>query len=58
MIDKLKLLGLAILGTMIGYSFAKLLIPEISFFKYFAIEAVITLLHALYERTKGKTVNT
>jgi hypothetical protein len=57
MIDKLKLLCLAIAGTMIGYGFSKILIPEISFFKYFAIEAVITLLHALYERTKAKTRN-
>ena len=54
MIDKFKLMGLAILGTMIGYSFSKLLIPEISFLKYFAIEAVITLLHALYQATKTR----
>jgi len=57
MIDRFKLLCLAIAGTMIGYGFSKILIPEISFFKYFAIEAVITLLHALYERTKVKTRN-
>ena len=57
MIDRFKLLCLAIAGTMIGYGFSKILIPEISFFKYFAIEAVITLLHALYERTKAKTRN-
>jgi hypothetical protein len=52
MIDKLKLLFLAILGTIIGFGFAKLLVPEISFYRYFAIEAVITLLHTIYERTK------
>jgi len=57
MIDRLKLLCLAIMGTMIGYGFSKILIPEISFFKYFAIEAVITLLHELYKRTKVKTRN-
>jgi hypothetical protein len=56
--DKLKLLCLAVAGTLIGYGFARILIPEISFFKYLAIEAVITILHALYERTKDKTVNT
>lgn len=54
MIDKLKLLCLAIMGTMIGYGFAKILIPEISFLKYFAIEAVITLLQALYQTTKTR----
>ena len=58
MIDRLKLLFLAILGTFIGYSVARFLVPEISLFKYILIEFVITLLHTIYERTKGKTVNT
>ena len=54
MINKFKLVCIAIAGTLLGYSFAKILIPEISFLKYFAIEALITVLHVLFERAKFK----
>ena len=57
MINKFKLMSLAILGTLLGFIFSKVLIPEITFFKYFAIEVVITILHTLYTKTKYQTNN-
>jgi hypothetical protein len=47
---------IAVLGTIIGYFITDLLIIEISFWKFFLIELVITLLHELYNQTKNQII--
>jgi hypothetical protein len=53
---KLKLFGLAVLGTVMGYAITTNFIQEMPFWKYFVIESCITLFHELYNRAK-KTLN-
>jgi hypothetical protein len=50
---RLKLIGLAVLGTAMGYLIVKHLIQEMSFWQYLAIELCITLFHELYNTTKN-----
>jgi hypothetical protein len=50
---KLKLIGLAVLGTAMGYLIVTHLIQEMSFWQYLAIELCITLFHELYNTTKN-----
>ena len=53
---KLKLFGLAVLGTAMGYLIVTNFIQEMPFWKYFVIELCITLFHELYNSAK-KTLN-
>jgi hypothetical protein len=50
---RLKLIGLAVLGTAMGYLIVTHLIQEMSFWQYLAIELCITLFHELYNTTKN-----
>lgn len=50
------LLVIAILGTIIGYAITDLFIIEISFWKFFLIELIITLLHELYNQAKQQVI--
>jgi hypothetical protein len=49
---KIRLLGVAIIGTIIGYWLVNLFIIEMSFIKYFGIELIITFMHELYNYAK------
>ena len=55
MIDKkkLKLLGVAILGSVIGYTVISLFILPITILQYIAIEAIISILHLMYNTAKS-----
>lgn len=57
MSDKIKILLIALMGTLIGYKVVVLFIIPITFWQYFAIEVVVTLLHMLYEQVKQKEIN-
>jgi hypothetical protein len=54
---KIKILLIALMGTLIGYRVVDLLIISISFWQYFSIEVVITVLHMLYEQVKQREIN-
>jgi hypothetical protein len=55
MIDKrkLKLLGVAILGSVIGYTVISLFILPVTILQYTAIEAIISILHLMYNTAKS-----
>ena len=55
MIDKkkLKLLGIAILGSVIGYSVITLFVIPLTVLQYIAIEAIISILHLMYNTAKS-----
>jgi hypothetical protein len=55
MIDKkkLKLLGVAILGSVIGYTVISLFVLPLSILQYIAIEAIISILHLMYNTAKS-----
>ena len=55
MIDKkkLKLLGIAILGSVIGYLVITLFVIPLSILQYIAIEAIISILHLMYNTAKS-----
>jgi|APFre7841882793_1041355.scaffolds.fasta_scaffold26254_1 hypothetical protein len=55
MIDKrkLKLLGVAILGSVIGYTVISLFILPVTILQYIAIEAIISILHLMYNTAKS-----
>jgi hypothetical protein len=55
MIDKskLKLLGIAILGSVIGYSVISLFVIPLTVLQYIAIEAIISILHMMYNTAKS-----
>jgi hypothetical protein len=55
MIDKrkLKLLGVAILGSVIGYTMISLFILPVTILQYIAIEAIISILHLMYNTAKS-----
>ena len=57
MSNKIKILLIALMGTLIGYKVVVLFIIPITFWQYFAIEVVVTLLHMLYEQVKQKEIN-
>jgi cation transporter-like permease len=44
--------ALAIVGTIIGWGLTDLFIIEISLFKYFLIEVVVSSTHYLYNQSK------
>lgn len=49
---RLKLLSIAIAGTLIGYTIVNSFIIPVSIWQYLGIELTITLLHILYNRAK------
>ena len=55
MIDKkkLKLLGIAILGSVIGYLVITLFVIPLTILQYIAIEAIISILHLMYNTAKS-----
>jgi hypothetical protein len=55
MIDKkkLKLLGIAILGSVIGYTVISLFVLPVTILQYIAIEAIISILHLMYNTAKS-----
>jgi Flp pilus assembly protein TadB len=55
--DKLKILIIAMMGTLIGYTVVNLLIIPMTFWQYFGIEVIITVLHMLYETAKQREIN-
>jgi hypothetical protein len=54
---KLKILIIAMMGTLIGFKVVDLLIIPVTFWQYFSIEVVITVLHMLYETAKQREIN-
>jgi hypothetical protein len=54
---KIKLLLVAIIGTLAGYWVTNMFIQSMSFWQYMGIEFLITLLHALYNIAKEEAVN-
>lgn len=54
---KLKIVLLAMLGTLFGYLIVNAVIIPVTFWQYFAIEVVVTLFHMLYEQVKQKEIN-
>ena len=54
---KLKIVLLAMLGTLFGYLIVNAIVIPITFWQYFAIEVVVTLFHMLYEQVKQKEIN-
>jgi hypothetical protein len=55
--DKLKILIIALMGTLIGYTVVNLLILPMTFWQYFRIEVVIRVLLMLYETAKQREIN-
>jgi hypothetical protein len=53
---KLKLMVLAVIGSIMGYVIVTNFIQEMPFWKYFVIELCITFFHELYNQAK-KTLN-
>ena len=51
--NKLKLIGIAILGSVIGYSVITLFIIPLTVLQYIAIEAIISILHLMYNTAKS-----
>jgi hypothetical protein len=51
--NKLKLIGIAILGSVIGYSVITLFIIPLTVLQYIAIEAIISVLHLMYNTAKS-----
>jgi hypothetical protein len=54
---KLKLLLVAILGTLIGFWVTDTFIQSMSFWQFLGIEFVITTLHALYGIAKEQSIS-
>jgi Flp pilus assembly protein TadB len=54
---KLKIFIIAMMGTLIGFTVVDLLIIPVTFWQYFSIEVVITVLHMLYETAKQREIN-
>ena len=50
--QKLLLLILAIVGTVIGWEIVNSYVMEISFGEFFIIELIISCMHGLYNRAK------
>ena len=47
-----RLLSIAVIGTIIGYTVINLVIVSLSIWQYLGIELVITVLHLLYNYAK------
>jgi|APGre2960657373_1045057.scaffolds.fasta_scaffold371176_1 uncharacterized membrane protein len=47
-----RLLSIAVIGTIIGYTVINLVIVPLSIWQYLGIELVITVLHLLYNYAK------
>lgn len=54
---KIKLLLVAILGTLVGYWVTNTFIQSMSIWQFMGIEFVITILHLLYNIAKAEAVN-
>lgn len=54
---KIKIMVLAMLGTLFGFLIVKSFIIPVTFWQYFAIEVIVTVFHMLYETAKKKEVN-
>jgi hypothetical protein len=54
---KIKIVLVAMLGTLFGFLIVKSIIIPVTFWQYFAIEVVVTIFHMLYETVKQKEVN-
>jgi len=54
---KLKLVLLALLGSLFGYLIINSVIIPITFWQYFAIEVIVTIFHLLYEQARKKVAN-
>jgi|Laugrespbdmm15dd_1035085.scaffolds.fasta_scaffold17099_2 hypothetical protein len=52
MFEKLKLLFIAIMGSVTVYFFTNIFIIKISFWEFFFIELLITLSHEIYNYHK------
>lgn len=51
--NKLKLLGVAILGSVIGYLVITMFVITLTVLQYIAIEAIISILHLMYNTAKS-----
>lgn len=51
------LLGLcAVIGSIFGYFFTRMLLGDVPFWKYLMIEFVITFMHVIYNYTKQQAL--
>jgi hypothetical protein len=58
MIDKFKLIIIAVVGSIFGYLVVNWFIVPMSIYSYLLIELTISLFHKLYEIVKGEVANT
>jgi hypothetical protein len=58
MIDKFKLLAIALVGSILAYFIINWFIVPMSIVSYFLIELTISLFHKLYEIVKAEIANT
>ena len=58
MIDKFKLITIAIIGSMLGYLIVNWFIVPMSIVSYLLIELTMSLFHRLYEIVKAEIANT
>ena len=54
---KIKLVLLAMAGTLLGFLIVKTVIIPVTFWQYFAIEVIVTLFHLLYDQARKKEAN-
>lgn len=54
---KIKLLLIAITGTLAGYWIINTFIQPMGFLQYLGIELLITVFHALYNLAKKEAIN-
>jgi hypothetical protein len=54
---KLRLLFLAIIGTLLGYYITDLFIVNIALWQFIIIELVISIFHEIYNVGKGRITN-
>lgn len=47
-----KLFMIAVIGSVLSYCIVNMMLIELSFWKFFAIEVVITVMHMLYGTAK------
>lgn len=58
MIDKVKLITIALIGSILGYLIVNWFIVPMSVFSYLMIELTISIFHKLYEIVKAEVANT
>jgi hypothetical protein len=52
MIKKLKIFGIAVMGSIVSYCIVTSFIQQMSIWQYIAIELIVSIFHLMYNKAK------